>query len=103
MPIHDYRIIAIGWSGLIIFLTIFWVATLSKLTGVLKERLAAAGSRYPITGMPSVIGFILGGGYKNAGDERLVAVCQKLRKLLYGYLGVTIAYIIFMVKIFASH
>jgi hypothetical protein len=97
MSTHEYRLIAIGWSLLIVFLTFFWYATLTRLSVVLKERLAATRSHQSLSGLPGVFLFLFRGDFKQTGDERLVAVCRRLRQLLYGYLGAIGAYIVFLV------
>jgi hypothetical protein len=100
---EEFRLVAIGWGGLIIFLTLFWYATLNKLSGLLKERLKASGSSQEISGVGSVFRFLIRGSFKQTGDERLVALCMKLRKLLYGYMGATAAYVVFLVIMRSKH
>jgi hypothetical protein len=98
MSIQEYRYIAFGWALLILFLTVFWFATLRRLSVVLKERLAATRSHQSFSGgLPGVFLFIFRGEFKQTGDERLSAVCRRLRQLLYGYLGSVIAYFVFIV------
>jgi hypothetical protein len=96
MSSHEYWLVAGGWAVLIIVLTIFWYATLNKLAGLLKERLKETKSSQPITGVVSVFKYLVRGQFKQTGDERLMALCKKLRQLLYGYIGVTIAYFVFL-------
>lgn len=100
---EEFRLVAIGWAGLIIFLTLFWYATLNKLSGLLKERLKASGSSQEISGVVSVFRFLIRGSFKQTGDERLAAICMKLRRLLYGYMGVTAAYVVFLVIMRSKH
>jgi hypothetical protein len=51
----------------------------------------------------SVFRFLIRGSFKQTGDERLVALCMKLRKLLYGYMGATAAYVVFLVIMRSKH
>jgi hypothetical protein len=97
MSSHDYHLIAAGWSLVIIFLTLFWYATLRRLSVVLKEHLAATRSHQSLSGIPGVLAFLFRGDFKRTGDERLVSVCRRLRQLLYGYIGAIGAYIVFIV------
>ena len=93
---YEYRLVAIGWALLLIFLAVFWYATLRRLSVVLKEHLAATRSHQSITDLRSVILYLFRGDFKQAGDERLVAVCRRLRQLLYAYLGSIGAYVVFL-------
>jgi hypothetical protein len=97
MSTHEYHLIAIGWSFLILFLTVFWYATLRRLSIVLKEHLEVTRSHQSLSGLPGVFLFLFRGEFKQTGDERLVAVCRRLRRLLYGYVGAIGAYIVFIV------
>ena len=97
MSTEEYRLVAAGWSLLILLLTIFWYATLRRLSEVMKEHLSATRSHQSIPGFFSLFLFILRGEYKQTGDNRLIGVCHRLRKLLYGYLGSIGAYIVFLV------
>jgi len=97
MSTHEYHLVAVGWAILIVFLTLFWYATLRRLSVVLKEHLATTRSHQSITGLPGVFLFLFRGDFKRTGDERLVGVCLRLRKLLYGYLGAVAAFIVFLV------
>jgi hypothetical protein len=97
MSLHEYRLVAAGWFILILVLTIFWYATLSRLSVVLKEHLSATRSHQSVSGFIGLFLFLLRGEFKQTGDERIVSVCRKLRQLLYGYLGVTGAFFVFLV------
>ncbi len=97
MSIHEFRVVAVGWAILIVFLTLFWYATLSRLSVILKEHLASTRSHQSVSGLPGVFMFLFRGDFKQTGDERLVAVCRRLRQLLYGYLGAVGAYVVFLV------
>lgn len=97
MSIEEYHLVAVGWSILIVFLTLFWYATLRRLSQVLNDRLNATRSHHSISGLPGVFLFIFRGEFKQTGDERLIAVCRRLRQLLYGYVGSILAYIVFLV------
>jgi hypothetical protein len=97
MSSQEYYLVGGGWSLLIIILTIFWYATLRRLTQVLKEDLKKARSDEPVPTIPSLFVFILRGDFKETRDSRLVTLYRRLRQLLYGYLGVTIAYFVFVV------
>ena len=96
MSTHEVRLIALGWGGLILFLTIFWYATLRRLGEVFKERLTQTRSR-ETSDFQGILRFLIRGDYKKTGDAKLIAVCGKLKNLLYGYLGVVIAYAVFIV------
>jgi hypothetical protein len=96
MSSHEFHLIAIGWAFLILFLTVFWYATLRRLSAVLKEHLAATRSHQSVSGFPDVVMFLFRGDFKQTGDERLVAVCRRLRQLLYGYIGSILAYVVFL-------
>jgi hypothetical protein len=98
MNLYNYRLIAAGWLLLILFLSLFWYATLRRLSVVLKELFASAHSRQSLPGFFGMFLFIIRAEYKQTGNERLISVCQRLRPLLYGYIGVTLAYIVFLVK-----
>ena len=97
MSIQEYHLVAVGWAILIVFLTLFWYANLRRLSVILKEHLATTRSRQSISGLPSVFVFLFRGDFKQTGDDRIVAVCNRLRKLLYGYLGAVGAYVVFLV------
>jgi hypothetical protein len=97
MSNHEYHLVALGWSVLIIFLTVFWYATLSRLKVVLNDRLKETRSGQPLSTLPSTFLFIFRGEFKKSGDERLVSVCARLRSLLYGYIGGVGAYVVFIV------
>ena len=96
MSIHEYRLVAGGWFLLILFLTIFWYATLRRLSEVLKDHLKSTRSHQSISGIPGLFLFIFRGEFKQTGDARMVAVCGRLRQLLYGYVGAVIAYFVFL-------
>ena len=102
MSTHEYHLVAIGWSFLILLLTLFWYATLRRLSVVLKERLNSTRSHQSVSGIPGVFLFIFRGEFKQTGDERLISVCRRLRSLLYGYFGCLGAYTVFLV-IFRPH
>lgn len=89
--------VAAGWFLLILLLTIFWYATLRRLSEVMKDHLAATRSHQSIPGFVGLFLFIFRGEFKQTGDARLVGVCYRLRKLLYGYLGSIGAYAVFLV------
>jgi hypothetical protein len=97
MSTHDFHLIAAGWFLLILFLTMFWYATLRRLSVVLSERLKSTGSKESIPGIPGLFLFIFRGEYKETGDARLIGICHRLRQLLYGYIGAIGAYIIFLI------
>jgi hypothetical protein len=97
MSNHEYHLIALGWSVLIIFLTVFWYATLSRMKVILKERLSETRSHQSVSSLSGVFLFLFRGEFKQTGDERLVSVCARLRSLLYGYIGGVGAYIVFLV------
>jgi hypothetical protein len=95
---HDeYRMIAVGWLLLLLFLTLFWYFTLRKLSQVLTEHLKSTCSHQDIAGLRGLFLFLMRGEYRQTGDERLVAVCARLRQRLYGYLGAIGGYIVFLV------
>jgi len=97
MSRHEYHLIAIGWSAIILMLTVFWLATLRRLAEVLKQRLEETRSRQTFKGIPGVFMFLIRGEFKETGDQRIMDVCERLRKLLYGYMGATAAYVVFIV------
>ena len=97
ISIEEFRLIATGWAILIVFLTIFWYATLRRLSVILKERLESTRSHQTVSGMGGLLNFLLRGEYDRTGDQKLIGVCRKLRKLLYGYLGAVGAYVVFMI------
>jgi hypothetical protein len=103
MSSQEYHMVADGWLLLILFLTMFWFLTLRRLETVLKEHLSSTRSHQAISGLPGLFRFVIRGEYNRTGDERLVSVCNKLRKLLYGYLGVVIGYIVFLVLYRSSY
>jgi hypothetical protein len=93
----QYDLVAAGWLILLCFLTVFWYFTLRRLEVVLRERLESIRSHQSISGLPSLIKFILWGRYNEVGDERLAGVCKNLRRVLYGYAGSVVGYIVFLV------
>jgi len=101
MSTHEFRLIAAGWFLVLLFLTIFWYATLSRLATILKERpgVTRSGSGSDFT---SLFLFIFRGEFNQTGDARLIGVCKRLRSLLYGYLGGIFAYLVFLV-LFRPH
>ena len=86
-----------GWGIIVIFLAIFWWLMLSRLAQVLQERLKDSRSERQLRGVGDLFLFILRGDFVASGDERLIGVCKRLRRLLYGYLGATGGYIVFLV------
>lgn len=97
MSNYEFHLIAAGWSLLILILTIFWYVTLRRLSEVLKSHLPSAHSAQSISGCLDVVRFLFSSGFKRTGDDRLIAVCERLRKLLYGYFGSIGAYVVFLV------
>jgi hypothetical protein len=97
MSSQEYYLVAGGWFLLLLLLGIFWYATLRRLSDVLKENLKTTRGREPITGFPALFRFIMRGEFEQTGDKRLMALCRRLRQLLYGYLGVIGAYFVFLV------
>jgi len=95
-PYHMH-LIATGWSLLVVFLTLFWFLTLRRLEVILRERLASTRSHQSISDFRGILLFIFRGDFKRTGDDRLVAVCSRLRTALIGYIGCLAAYIVFMV------
>ncbi len=98
MSLEEYRLVAAGWFLLIFFLTVFWYFTLRRLAQIFKERFAATRSHEPAPeGVLGLARFLIRGDFRNTGDERMAALCRRLRQLLYGYLGSVGAYIVFLV------
>jgi hypothetical protein len=98
MSQYEYRLVAGGWFLLLLLLTVFWFRTLRRLAEVLKERMKSTGSHETIPeGTPGLFLYLFRGEFKRTGDERLIGVCQRLRQLLYGYVGGIGVYIIFLV------
>jgi hypothetical protein len=93
----EFRMIAAGWLLLLVFLTLFWYLTLKRLSLLLKENLSATQAGKIRPGIMGIFRFIIRGDYEATRDERLIPVCRKLRQLLYGYLGVVGAYVVFLV------
>jgi len=93
----EYRIIAVGWLVLLLFLTLFWYFTLRKLSEVLAEHLKSTRSRQSVSGLGAIVRFLFRGEYKQTGDERLISICARLRQRLYGYLGAIGCYVVFLV------
>ncbi len=102
MSANEYRIVATVWPILILFLTLFWFFTLRRLSVVLKDQITRMRLRRPISGVSGMFLFIFRGEFEQTRDERLVAVCRRLRSLLYGYVGSIAAYIVFL-AIFGAH
>lgn len=94
--------IAMGWGAMVLFLAIFWWLMLTRLSQVLQERLNNSRSRRRLNGVADLFLFIFRAEFANSDDERLVGVCKRLRRLLYGYLGAVGAYIVFLV-LFRPH
>ena len=96
MSPQKYEMIAIGWGMIVVFLAVFWWLMLSRLAQVLKERLKDSRMKREITGFGSLFQFVIRGEFRETKDDRLISVCRKLRQLLYGYLGIVAAYIVFL-------
>jgi len=101
MSVEEFRDIAFGWAILLVFLMLFWYATLRRLSVILQERLGAR-LKASVSTLPGVFLFIFRGDFHEAGDDRLAAVCKRFRQLLYCYIGAIGAYIVFLV-IFRPH
>jgi hypothetical protein len=97
MSIHEYRLIAAGWFLLLAFLTIFWFVTLRRLAQIIKERLPYSPSAKSISGFSGMFRFLIRAEYQQTRDKQLIAICKRLRQLLYGYLGAIGAYLVFLV------
>lgn len=103
MAIHylspeKFRLIAEGWLALLVFLTVCWGALLRRFAEILKARQLAARSRQETpAGIPGMLRFLLRSGYRHTGDDRLIAVCQRLRNLLFGYLGCVGGFAVFVI------
>jgi hypothetical protein len=97
MSIQEYYMVAGGWFLLILLLTIFWYASLSRLSEVLRENIKNTRSRETVPGIGGLFLFIFRGEFKQTTDVRLRAVCKKLRSLLYAYLGTIGAYVVFLI------
>lgn len=82
---------------MLVFLTLFWYLTLKRLEQLLKENLDSPGSPKLGPGIYGVFQFIMRGDYEKTRNDKLIGVCGRLRQLLYGYLGVTGAYVVFLV------
>jgi hypothetical protein len=93
----EFRMIAAGWLLLLIFLTIFWYLTLKRLSQLLKDNLTETQARKIGPGIMGIFRFIIRGDFEATRNDRLIPVCRKLRQLLYGYLGVVGAYVVFVV------
>jgi hypothetical protein len=93
----EYRMIAAGWLLMLVFLTLFWYLTLKRLEQLLKENLSGPGAPKLGPGIYGVFQFIMRGDYEKTRNDKLIGVCRRLRQLLYGYLGVTGAYVVFLV------
>ncbi len=90
--------VVVGWGILIVFLTLFWYMTLTRLGKIFKEHLAATGSNRSIPeGLVGLFLFVIRGDFIKTGDPQFADVCRRLRKLLFGYVGVVIAYFVFTV------
>jgi hypothetical protein len=99
MSIHEYRLIGAGWFLLIAFLTIFWYFTLQRLGQVLRDNLPPGSPGAPGPGIGGLFIFVFRGDFVQSRNPRLVEVCKKLRKLLWGYVGGVLAFIVFVVKL----
>ena len=98
MSHYQYLLIAGGWFLLLLLLTLFWLRTLRRLSEVLKEWLKSTRSHQVIPeGITGLFLYLFRGEFRRTGDERLIGVCQRLRQLLYGYVGGLGVYIIFLV------
>ena len=97
MSLHNYRLIAGGWCVLILFLTLFWYFTLTRLAQILKENIKQSGSSQPPSNFAEIFLYVFRADYKQTRDTRLINVCDKLRKLLFAYVGALGAFIVFLV------
>ena len=97
MSLHEYRLIAGGWLLLLMLLTLFWYFTLRRLSEVLKDHLKSARLTPPPATIGAMFLFLVRADYKSTRDDRLIGVCNRLRQLLYGYLGAAGAYFVFLV------
>jgi hypothetical protein len=93
----EFRMVAAGWLVMLIFLTLFWYLTLTRLAKLLKENLSATQAGKIRPGIAGIFRFIIRGDYESTRDQRLIPVCRRLRRLLYGYIGVVGAYVVFLV------
>jgi hypothetical protein len=103
MSTQEYYFVAGGWFLLILLLTLFWYASLTRLAEILQENIKRTRSRNTVPGLGGLFLFIFRGEFKQSSDQRLVAVCKKLRTLLYAYLGSIGAYIVFLVFMHPIH
>ncbi len=96
MSTQEYYMVAGGWFLLILLLSIFWYASLTRLAEVLHENIKNTRSRETVPGLGGLFLFIFRGDFKLTSDQRLIAVCKRLRSLLYAYLGTIGAYVVFL-------
>ena len=93
----EYRMIAAGWLLMLVFLTLFWFLTLKRLSQLLKDNLGESTAPKLGPGIYGVFQFIMRGDFEKTRNDKLISVCRRLRQLLYGYLGVPGAYVVFLV------
>lgn len=95
---EKFRLIVEGWLTLLVFLTFFWGALLRRFAEILQARQAAAGSRQAIpASVPGMLRFLLRAEYRKTGDGKLIAVCHRLRNLLFGYFGCASGFVVFVI------
>ena len=92
---HEYRLVAMGATILVIVLTLFWYGMLKRFGEVLNERMGGKGRK--LDSVASVVQFLVRAEYMRLGDEQLIAVCKRLRTRLYSYLGGIGAYLVFII------
>jgi hypothetical protein len=97
MSTREYYMVAGGWTLLILLLTLFWYASLTRLAAVLRENIKNTRSKESVPGLVGLFLFIFRGEFKLTSDQRLLGVCKRLRSLLYGYIGTIGAYVVFLV------
>lgn len=97
MSAFEFRMIAAGWLVMLVFLTLFWYLTLNRLSHLLKDNLDESGPVKVGPGFYGVFQFIMRGDFEKTRNDKLINVCRRLRQLLYGYLGVVGAYVVFLV------
>jgi len=97
MSTQEYYLVAGGWFLLILLLSIFWYAALCRLAEVLAQYIKEKRTRETVPGLGGLFLYLFRGEFKRTGDARLKAVCQRLRSLLFAYLGSILGYIVFLV------
>jgi len=103
MSTQEYYLVAGGWFLLILLLSIFWYASLTRLSEVLRENIKNTRSKKSVPGLGGLFMFLFRGEYQLTSDQRLIAVCKRLRSLLYGYIGTIGAYIVFLIYMRPIH